>query len=248
VQRTINQTGRRKLERSEVSVRLVDGGGQADKFEVDFSFKAGSELPPDATVYVEAYSGNTLQRFTCGRVDAARTPDESVLDKLDPTNSPLFRVRVVDESSYIGRLLASADKLRAGGDDDQDRASLMTLASRPLGQQTWRVNVRDTDKPELVINSAIPNAMELLKSDPIFQALILPAAFKQVLLFYIWDNQFEEGSQPGKWLELAQQFAGDKPHSDDPSELLEWIDTVVERFAEKYELKEMINRKREENS
>ena len=246
MQRTINHTGRRKLERSEVGIKLTEKPGEAPSFDAEFSLK-NDNLPSDAAVYLEAYSSNTLQRFDCGTVAEITEPVDRTLDKIDLTAKTLFRVRIVDESAHIGRLVASVQGLKAEGDDEpEDRASLMTLASRPLGQQTWRINISEADKPELVINSSIPNSMGQLKDNPLFQALILPAAFKQVLLFYVWDGQFEDGTPQAQWLALGEHFAGEKPHTDDPSELNGWVDTVVDRFSEKFELCEMVNLKLEE--
>ena len=243
MQRTINHTGRRKLARSEVSIKLIENPGEAPSFDADFSLNT-KNLSPDAAIYVEAYSGNTLQRFEYGTVGAVAQPADRTLKKIDLTAKTQFRVRIVDESSHIGRLVASLQDLKAEGDDD--RASLMTLASRPLGQETWRVNILEADKPELVINSSIPNSMGQLKDNPLFQALILPAAFKQVLLFYVWDGQFEDETPQAQWLALGEHFAGEKPHTEDPSELNAWVDLVIERFSEKFELCEMIKLKLEE--
>ena len=246
MQRTINHTGRRKLERSELSITLNEKPGSAPDFDVEFALNADN-LPDDAQIYVEAYSSNTLQRFDYGTVASPAPPVNRKLDQLDLNGSTLFRVRVVDESGHIGRLVASAQGIRAESEDDtSDHASLMVLASRPLGQQTWRVNIAEGEKPELVINSAIPDAMGQLKGNPIFRALILPAAFRQVLLFYVWDDQFDEGSPQERWLGFGEMFAGERPHTGDPAEFAAWVDTAVERFSERFRLCEMISLKMEE--
>jgi hypothetical protein len=116
----------------------------------------------------------------------------------------------------------------------------MVLASRPLGQETWRVNIPENEKPELVINSAIPDAIGQLKGNAVFRALVLPAAFRQVLLFYAWDDQSEDGSAQKRWLEFGELFAGERPRSADPAELSGWVDTAVERFSERFRLCEML--------
>jgi hypothetical protein len=244
MQRTINHTGRRKLQRNEVTLKLTERSNEAPVFDIEFELNRDN-LPDEAAIYLEAYNGSTQQRFECGSVGDIQIPEDRALDQLDLTGKPLFRVRIVDESSHIGRLLASAQALRAESEDEEQRASLMTLASRPLGQQTWRVNIREADKPELVINSAIPDAIGQLKENVVFQALILPAAFRQVLMFYLWDDEFEEGTPQTQWLALAEHFAGEKPHSKDTAELCEWVDRVVDRFSEQFKLRENLNLKLE---
>jgi hypothetical protein len=246
MQRTINHTGRRKLERSEVSVQLFERPGQPPEFEAEFTFKKEG-LPLDGSVYVEAYSRNTLQRFHFGTVNDIQKPASCVLDKIDLSGKTLFRVRVVDETASLGRLAAGVQGLSPQSDDEAIQpASLIILATRPLGQQTWKVNIPEIGKPELVINNAIPDALNKLRSSPIFQSLILPAALKQILMFYLWEDELDDESVRLQWLAFAEHLAGEKPHSEDPAELAAWVDDVVERFSERFKLCERLNLKLEE--
>jgi len=248
MQRTINHTGRRKLERSEVAVQLLERPGLPPEFEAEFTFDK-ERLPEDGAVYVEAYSRNTLQRFCFGTVKNIQKPANCVLDKIDLSGKTLFRVRVVDESEHLGRLAAGVQGLNTQSDDDAAQtSSLIILATRPLGQQTWKVNIPESGKPELVINNSIPDALNQLKSNPVFQSLILPAALKQVLMFYLWEGEIDNDSVQAKWLAFSEHLAGEKPHSEDPAELAGWIDDVVESFSERFQLCEMLNLRQEENA
>lgn len=246
MKRTINHTGRRKLERKEINIRLREAEGQVLSFDVDF-FLETKNLPNDAVIVIEAYNRNTLQRFSFGTVGKIEKPDSCILDQIDPTGAPLFRVRIIDEAEKIGRLIASAEGLKPESDEAEDqRSSIIKLACRPLGSQTWTVNIPVEGKPELVINNSIPDAMHHIKSNPQFQSLILPAALRQVLMHYLWEAEFEEGSIQEQWLHFAKHLAGDRPHGDDVSELMTWVDMVVERFSERFELCELLKMKMEE--
>jgi hypothetical protein len=248
MQRTINHTGRRKIERKEVSVQILERQGQPPEFEVEFAFDK-ERLPEDGAVYVEAYSRNTLQRFEFGTVNNIQKPARCVLDKIDLSGKTLFRVRVIDETENLGRLVADVQGLNARSDDEaSQKSSLIILAARPLGQQTWKVNIPDNGKPELIINNMIPDALNKLRSNSVFQALILPAALKQVLMFYLWGDEIEGETVQAEWIAFAEHLAGEKPHSQDPEELAGWIDDVVERFSERFELREMLNLRLEEVS
>lgn len=249
MQRTINHTGRRKIEAKELQINMIEQESGVPAFDVDFSLNR-EKLPDNASIYIEAYQRNTLQRFSFGTVAEIRKPEKRDLDQLDLSSPTLFRIRIVDESEHLGRLVASAEHLKPEGENDDDqRSSLLAVRSRPLGQQTWRVEFNTSGKPELCINSRIPDAIGQLKNNPQFQSIILPAAFRQVLMFFLWNNDDEdEGSVAEQWMTFAEQIASERPHGEDPAELVGWVDEVVERFSEMFELCDMLLLKMEESS
>ena len=73
MQRTVNFTNRRKLERKEFRIDL-HGSSEAPEFDVEFNLV--DNLPEDALIHVEAYNGNTSQRFDWGYVGGLRPPGE----------------------------------------------------------------------------------------------------------------------------------------------------------------------------
>ena len=247
MQRSINHTGRRKIEAKELQIHMQEQKNGIAIFDVDFSLNR-EKLPDDASIYIEAYQRNTLQRFAFGTVGEIRKPENRELDQLDLTSPALFRIRIVDETEHLGRLVASAERLKPEGDNEEDqRSSLLVVRSRPLGQQTWKLEFDTGGKPELCINSRIPDAIGQIRNNPQFQSLILPAAFRQVLMFFLWNDDEEEGSVAEQWIAFAEHLAGEKPLENDPSQLSNWIDDVVERFSEAFELCDILLHKMEEN-
>jgi len=245
MQRTINHTGRRKIVANELQIQLQDYEQDNLIFDVDFKLDK-NKLPEDALIYIEAYYKNTLQRFHYGTVGQIKVPDDRKLNQIDLSGPTLFRVHIVDESENLGRLVASAERLRPEGEEDEDqRSSLLTVKSRPLGEETWRIEFATGGKPELCINNKIPDAIGQIKNNPLFQTLILPAALRQVLMFYIWNDNVEEGSIAEEWLHFAEHIASEKPQDEDPSVLMIWIDEVVERFSKSFELCKMLQNKME---
>ena len=185
MQRTINHTGRRKIEAKEIHINIQDQENGAPVFDVDFSLNR-EKLPDSASIYIEAYQRNTLQRFNFGTVGNIRKPENRELDQIDLTSPTLFRIRIVDEAEHLGRLIASAERLKPKDESDEEqRSSLLVVRSRHLGQQTWKIEFDTGGKPELCINRRIPDAIGQLKSNPQFQSLILPGAFRQVLTFFL---------------------------------------------------------------
>jgi len=248
MQRTINHTGRRKIDAKELQINIQEQENGVPVFDVDFSLNR-EKLSDNASIYIEAYQRNTLQRFEFGTVGEILKPENRELDQLDLTSLALFRIRIVDETEHLGRLIASAERLKPEGDNDEDqRSSLLVVRSRPLGQQTWKIEFDTGGKPELCINSRIPNAIGQLKNNPQFQSLILPAAFRQVLMFFLWNDDEEEGGVAEQWIVFAEHLAGEKPPENDPLQLVNWIDDVVDRFSEAFELCDILLHKLEEKA
>ncbi len=232
MQRTINHTGRHKIGVQELQISIR--GESPPVFDVDFSLNR-EKLPDDASVYIEAYQRNTLQRFDFGLVGKINKPQDRSLNKIDLSSPVLFRIRIVDETSRIGRLIASAEGLKPQSDsDDEQRSSLLVVRARPLGQQTWKVDFDTAGKPELCINNRIPDPIGQLKNNPEFQSLILPGAFRQILMFLLWND--DENTVTEEWLRFSEHLAGERPIGSDPLELANWIDDVVDRFSELFGL------------
>lgn len=245
MQRTINHTGRRKIESKEIQINMSEQENGVPVFDVDFSLNR-EKLPDKGSIYIEAYQRNTLQRFHFGTVGEIQKPENRTLDQLDLTSPALFRIRIVDETEHLGRLIASAERLTPEGESEEDqRSSLLVVRSRPLGQQTWKVVIDTGGKPELCINNRIPDAIGQLKNNPQFQSLILPAALRQVLMYFLWNEDDEEGSIAEEWITFAEHIADERPQVNDPLQLSNWIDDVVERFSDSFELCDLLLHKLE---
>lgn len=238
--RHINHTGRHRIRRNEVQITLNEHPNAPPSFEASFTLDTG-KLPTDAALYVEAYHKNTLQRFHFGTAGSPIPPANRTLDQLDLSGPILFRVKVVDNSDKVGRLVASAERLRPANDDEEaSRASLMTFKSADLGDLTWKMSFIPDSKPVLCINNRIPEAKTQIMHNPLFQGLVLPAALRETLLFIfleIAEEDPDEDSWHKPWIDFANFVAPeDKPETSDPFELNEWIDGVVTEFSRRHEL------------
>jgi len=234
MQARINHTGRRKIVTKEVQFTLNEEADDSLTFDALFSLDK-SKLPSDAKVYVEAYSTNTSQRFSFGTVANIQRPIDRRLDQIDLSSSILFRTHIIDESVHKGRLVASASEMRPQSEQDEDHASLLPVRQRNLGQQTWKIEFQTDSKPQLVINSRIPNAIGQVKHNREFQSLILPSAFRQVLMFFLW-NHDEENEFIDEWIGFAEFIAGSKPHGEDAIDLMIWVDDVIAGFSDRFGL------------
>lgn len=238
--RTINYTGRSKINRDEVRITISEELGMEPSFEAEFDFL--QRFPEDSSIYVEAYYKETLQRFSFGTVGNVTRPADRKLSAVDLTGTTLFRVRVVDESGQIGRLLGAAEALRPEGSKDDDNSdSLMTLKTGRLESLPWKVEVpTDGSKPCLIINNKIPDPLNRAKSDPGFYALILPGALHQVLYQLMLnepdEDDAEANQQRDRWLELATKLESDPPDTNDRDLFGSWVERVVEAFCRREDM------------
>jgi hypothetical protein len=181
----INSTGRKRILRECIKIRLIDvPPGQPPAFAASISLPADLALPSDARVYLEPYVGSSSMRFEFGSVGVPITPERCVMSEVDAGASILFRLKVVDESEVVGRILAAADGLRPEGDaDGQDRKPLLPLRSMDLGEEIWRLDLDKDAGPTLCINNRVPNLAERLQSDALLQGVIYPQVARQVLRY-----------------------------------------------------------------
>jgi hypothetical protein len=234
MKRKINFTGRKKILRSEAVFRMTD----ESVFDVELDFKSNS-YPEGATVYIEAYNGETRQRYNFGTINDIEPPSNRKLDELDLSGTPKFKICIVDHSAQIGKILAIGEQFTANSDDDsnQNKASLLPIKTRPLLQETWKVEFEPGERPVLYLNNAIENAIEKMRTDRTFQSLIFPAALRQILTYFLWNEEDELDNEFfGRWMDFASLYCDPRPIDRDVHDDLCWINSVVSRFCDSHSL------------
>jgi hypothetical protein len=105
-----------------------------------------------------------------------------------------------------------------------------------LGETPWDIDL-DRDgfvKPTLKLNYRIPDAINQLKHNPIFQALILPAVLREVFMFIFWDcdGTTDEDSWQNDWMEMGHRISGESPpETEEPAAVRNWVDDVLREFS-----------------
>lgn len=223
----INSTGRKKIQRERIKIVSRDDGGFT--FEIAVSDLG---LPSNGQIVLEAHRQSITERFSYGTVDEPKADNSLILRQLS-IDDATFRVKIVDP--YNGRLLARADRLQPNGRDNGGRRELLTVRIKDIGPEPWKVELDPSDEPVLILNEAIPGAESRITNDLVFQALILPAAFRQVLhLLWAKKEQLEqdEDSPASRWLQFSQALTRkDPPDWENVDAVEEWIDVVCKAFA-----------------
>ena len=250
MRKTLNYTGRKKIFKKEALFSFAEANGNgAPEFNVLWNIDA-SKFPENASIYVEAYYKETRQRFDFGIVGNIVPPSKRKLDQLDLSGSTLFDVLIVDESGRHGLLLGKGGKFSANEtEDESNRSSILSVKAYDIGQQTWRLELEEGCSPVLYVNQRIPNGIERLRSDPLFQSLVLPAALRQVLTWYAWNDEDMEGDEHcAKWMAFAAYLYEEMPADSDDAAVRNWIDEVVVAFSEKFHLADMLTHSLQEDA
>jgi hypothetical protein len=232
----INSTGRQRIRGDMVSFALV--GGSPPKFVGTIDFGGLPEVPGNALVFVEVHRQNIIERFDFGTVANTAPRVDTALRELTGENLK-FRVKVVEPGT--GKLLALGDRFSPDDVEQAGRQPLLNVREDDLKGEPWRTALAENEA-QLVLNERIPDAISRLKGDQLFQALILPAAFRQVLLM-MWAQRRDVESDPdddewsSKWLRFAEHLTGEEhPHWSDDEAVRDWIDDVCETFSSRHDL------------
>jgi hypothetical protein len=238
--RRLNYTGRRRIPRSRVTVRLVPEPDGVWAFDAGFDL-SGYDFPPESSVYVEAYNATSYMRFAFGTVGAYAAPEDRRLTEITPSPLPKFRLKVVDNRERHGMLLAVADKLvpLRPEEDETHKQSLLPVDFRDLGERIWRLDL--SDWPVLELNRRIADLGEVARSADSFLALVYPEVVRRILYAAIveegqTDPDFDESDWTSLWLRYACTLPNVEPPPDGVGEEAlarkeQWIEQAVQAFC-----------------
>ena len=236
--RKLNYTGRRRIARTDVTITLDPLGPGRHTFSADLRL-ANYRLPKRARILVEAYKNVNRMRFDFGTVGAPSHPAawQLELTEFAGTNNMLFRVKVVDFESELGKLLAEADQIRPQLADEagSERESLLDVRKEDLGERLWRVQIEDGDSelmPCIVIHSKLDKASFTQSVE--FRALVLPAVMEQVLQSLPLPGDCEAETWAARWWSFLGRLGAGIPESNEAR--AEWIDEAVDLFCRKNNL------------
>lgn len=239
--RKFNYTGRKKLKRQRVDIFVTDERPYKS-FTATLDLK-NLGLSDDAKVYIEPYYKSSFMRFPFGTVANPQTPENTILSDIPSTSIIRFRVKVVDETTKLGRIIRVADKIKPKNiEESGNRMSILHIDwDKDLDQQIFRVTFPDNDYPRLEINKRIENAKELVKADVIFRALVFPIAVRQVaeriaMTWELFDE--EDGSWQSIWLKFIKEVLHvnvefDFDEEDNEDEINHWVEEIVAAFCRK---------------
>lgn len=236
VQRRFNSTGRRRIPRSKIDIALEHAPDLKIVPTARASVKLdGLELPSEAVVAIEAYYRTSSMRFTCGTVNNLQVPERMVLSEIDKGGAVRFRVLAI-AADGTGRILAAADGLRPSTPGNgADRQPLLPMRETDIGNELWKIEVDYRTGPVLLVNNRVSGLAAQIRSVPLLQGLILPHAFRAILLNL---NPSGESDDDDLWGDNWRRFLTDlgvtteAEDPDDTDAVEEWIETAVKAFSD----------------
>jgi hypothetical protein len=249
--RRMNYTGRRRISRSRVAVRLLPARDGCFGFDADFDL-AEYAFPPESSLFVEAYNATSYMRFAFGTVRSIVAPADTRLVEITSGPLPKFRVKVVDTRTRYGLLLGVADKLIPLQPNEEivRRQSLLPVEFRDLGSRVWRLDL--TDWPVLELNKRIGDLGEIARSADAFAALVYPEVIRRILHAAVielecTDPSLDDDDWPGLWLAYACSLRGVAEPPDGIDERAralqrEWIERTVDAFCRSRDMRRRFER------
>lgn len=241
MKKRINSTGRKSINRENISIFLSgpDSANRPPAFSAELSFPPQLKLDPNASVYVEAYVRSSAMRFPFGTIGLIRPPADTALTDLDHGAAILFRVKVVDDSADVGKIVAAADGIRplSETEEREGRKALLPLVKTDLGEAVWRLHIEGGAKPELHINNRIPYLRERLFDDPVLAGAIYTEALRQVLTAIFFDDQLDDEMEwVVNWKKFIAEVRGvpvpdDLDDEDNRNQVQDIIDDTLEKFV-----------------
>lgn len=240
--RKFNYTGRRRIPRSRVDIRLKPTG-EFPSFDASLDF-SGLDLPEDAVVLIEAYDKSSYMRFDYGTVGSLHAPPSRVLNEVQSRDTIFFRVKVVDISTRHGRVLAVADRLPPARlqEHASEKESLLGVRFSDLGEEIWHLDLTG-DLPTLELNKELGSLglREMAHSSDSFISLVLPAVVRQIftqIVLLDGDDDFSGEGWKRLWYQYAIGMGADpEPGSTDEARAY-WINDVVSAFCRRFRVKE----------
>ncbi len=243
MKRTFNYTGRKKIERRDVSITLREDRG-ALVFDADLRL-SGYKFPRIAEVWLEAHRQNVWMQFAWGTISALRQPTDRKLTEFEVADGILFRVRVVQpQGNEHHKLLGEADGLhfvKAGEASDRQRP-LLRADPDTLDHLLWKLDM-ESDPPRLLVNKdAKPSYNEVARS-PQFISLVYPEVLRRLLTEALIEKEWTEDDDEGGWTSDWMRFARNlgtpwpPPPPDSEPECVGWVEEAVAAFALRNQLR-----------
>lgn len=237
--RRLNYTGRKKIPRSAVTIRLLPAdAGYAFVADIDL---APLDFPNDANIFVEAYNSASYMRFAFGTIGDQREPQDLRLTEVTSRPLPKFRLKVVDQSKRHGLLLGVADKLvpLRPHEDLANKQSLLPVDFYDLGDRIWRLEL--SDWPVLELNNRVDAIGESARTGDWFLALVYPEILRRILHeIVIVLDETDPGLDDSEWTSLWLRFVCALPGVAEPpggigeaakARRREWIEEAVQVFC-----------------
>lgn len=234
----LNFTNRETINLNQICLVIDETGGEFPLIEMSLDLN-NSDLHSEDKVYLEGTFSGFYQSFDYGKVGNIIPPADNRITDIpaDFVDSTSFYVKVVEDNSESGKLRALSRKIipeiKTVSGKGSAKRSFFRVKQEDLGDTPWKVI---TDGPSvLVLNSEFQNPKSLLKNNPYFRNILIPAAVKEILLRIVAEAE-DFSCEGDEWFVPWNIFVSENlkvslPEEDDDMRTkLEFVDEVMDIF------------------
>ena len=180
----------------------------------------------------------------CSINELKNTPGKKVEDKLNKSAiGGKFKIYL---HSKKGEKIKAESKSFKGKFGNAQKTSVSLVPVETMNQDSpviWKMEMNEISGPTLKLNKDLIKVQEKIKSSQIWQALILPEVLRQGTRFFL---EFKEdgGDVERDWVVTWEAFLRELGMEDPPQskeDYEEYIDSVVNDWAEKYDYIDKVN-------
>ncbi len=202
MKRRINYTNRRRINKSDISIRVIRKDGEAQYFELDVGLE-NYDFPSKAKVYVDAYRLSEFRRFEFGTVESPKEIDKADISDLGYRDSLLFSLIIVEPITNL--ILGIAKQIKP--EDPKRNKSILPVEYEDIrNNRIWKTKF-DEGGPVLLINKNINGIESIVKNNSQFFFFVLPSVLKEILFYfkYVENVQFKEESE-NDWVNEWREY------------------------------------------
>jgi len=252
--RKFNYTNRKKIPLRNIDINLHRNRGTT-YFDADILLK-DVEVDESADIILEAFDRGSYQRFNWGTVGRPVSPtaDNRKLTEIQEAELVTFRVKVIDNSGIVGKILAVTKPISVWAEEVEEvrKGSLLPVTRGPIGDSIWEINfdVEVGDVPKLIVNDKFDEVAikGMLKTDTFFTTLIYPAALSAFLTRIITIDEIKTSDGDiweNLWLQFTLQLPGIDPIPEEKNKIKEneWIKSAVSLFCRQNNMLDSLSKK-----
>lgn len=195
-------------------------------------------LPATSRVWLIAKAKFSEIEVDLGTINKLDLPKNISLGELDRTRPLHIRIFAFDPTTK--RILASIERLSTYDAEEGSLQSLLPVEPVDLGERAWRLLAENDARPILqVSNDPTLGLLERLKTEPLVQALILPAALEQVFQHLQECEADGDDAEEWKrrWVRFLESIDFPLPEPSDDGPDKEWPKLAADTACQHLKLK-----------
>lgn len=233
MKKTFNYTGRKRLyhkgSKPDFKIKLTEETDFTSSFTIELvNFEKFKNFGSDSIITVDCFDPNYHEHFNFGAIKDL-TKDLNTKEVPVETDSLKFDLKVINKEKEI---IAMAKNIIPA-----TTFSLFAVRSMEM-DDIWKTSeFYDDERPIIYCNKDLKIKKKLIKRDPKYLLMILPAAFREFLQKFLMTGQVKnEDTWATNWMRFACKIVGDENHPkeyinrDGDNDTQEWI----EKFSTEY--------------